>query len=85
MCSSHLSSLILSHSGHQTFCFSDNAVTVVLSGPFAFSDLASCGRVAYLGVELQQGDSDQVKDLDPSVTDNNVRFAPLHVACPEGF
>ena len=41
-------------------------------------------NVRYLGVELVQGDSDEVKDLEFKVTENNVRFAPAHFICPKG-
>ena len=61
-----------------------NAVEIELQGEFSFSEHDSCASVAYLGVELVQGDSDEVKDLDEDVTDNNVRFAQMRLKCTEG-
>ena len=61
-----------------------NAIDIELQGQFSYNDHASCMRVAYLGVQLVKGDSDQVKDLNMIVTENNVRFAPMHVKCHKG-
>ena len=63
----------------------DNAVEIDLQGEFSFSDHDSCTSVAYLGVELVQGDSDEVKDLDVHVTENKVRFAQMRLKCIEGM
>ena len=65
--------------------FTDNAVEIELQGEFSFGEHDSCTSVAYLGVELVQGDSDEVKDLDADVSENNVRFAHMSLKCTEGM
>ena len=57
---------------------------IELQGEFSFSEHDSCSSVAYFGVELVQGDSDEVKDLDEVVEENNVRFAHMRLKCTEG-
>ena len=65
--------------------FTDTAVEIELQGEFSFGEHDSCTSVAYLGVELVQGDSDEVKDLDADVSENNVRFAHMSLKCIEGM
>ena len=56
-----------------------------LQGEFSFGEHDSCTSVAYLGVELVQGDSDEVKDLDADVTENKIRFTHMRLKCIEGM
>ena len=58
---------------------------IELQGEFSFGEHDSCASVAYLGVELVQGDSDEVKDLDADLTENNVRFTHMRMKCIEGM
>ena len=58
---------------------------IELQEEFSFGEHDSCTSVAYLGVELEKGDSDEVKELDADVKENNVRFAHMRLKCIEGM